>query len=213
MGSLYAPKDRKHDDVPITEVGIFYEPKISVWRRIKNFFNRLLPVEPALEIPAPVRGRTAGFGGAVVEAHTELKVEHIRNGRVIGEQTIYDRVVTNAGRDAIVDAFSGTFDLSTFNHHDSGTGTNAEAVGDTALQTPTTEARVAGTQSQPTSDVYRSIATITYAGARAVTEHGLFSQAAKPGGTLLDRTVFAAVNVVADDSVQFTFTIAFAAGG
>jgi len=126
---------------------------------------------------------------------------------------VLNRVVTNAGRDAIIDAFTGDFTLSTFNYHDCGTGTNAEAVGDTALQTAFSGARVTGTQTQPTSDKYRSVATIPFTGTLTITEHGLFSQSGKPGGTLLDRTVFAAVGVGNGDSIQFIFELSVAAGG
>lgn len=147
----------------------------------------------------------------VVEVHTLLVAVHLRNGVEIGRREVRDRVVTDAGRDAIVDAFTNTFELENFNYHDSGTGTNAEAVGDTALQTATGIARATGTQSQPTSDVYRSVGTITYDGTYAITEHGLFSAAS--AGTLLDRTVFTAVNVVNNDQIQFTFNITFASGG
>lgn len=49
-------------------------------------------------------------------------------------------------------------------------------------------------------------------GTLAITEHGLFSAAS--AGTLWDRTVFAAVNLVAgSDSLQVTHTTTFPSGG
>jgi hypothetical protein len=96
------------------------------------------------------------------------------------------------------------------NYHASGTGTNAEAAGDTALQTEVAS-RQAGTQSEPAANQYRTVATITYAASFAITEHGLFS--ASSNGTVLDRSVFAAINVVNGDGIQFTYTLTVNSGG
>lgn len=161
-------------------------------------------------------GEVSGnLGVSAVTANTLLQVRHFRGDKEIADsyREVHNRVVTNAGRDAIVDAFTGTFTLSSFNYHDCGTGTAAEAVGNTALGTAVSEARVAGTQSQPTSDVYQSVGEFTFGNAYAITEHGLFSQTAKPGGVLLDRTVFGAINVVSGDKISFTFTLTVNAGG
>jgi hypothetical protein len=99
-----------------------------------------------------------------------------------------------------------------FKFHDSGTGVVAEAAADTGLGTPCGEARDAGTQIEgATANIYKSVATHTYAGAFAITEHGLFNIAA--AGTLMDRTKFAAINVAIGDGIQFTFQITFTAGG
>jgi len=96
--------------------------------------------------------------------------------------------------------------IDTFKYHDSGTGTNAENKTDTALQTPCGEARDTGTQIEgATGNIYKSVATHTYAGSFAITEHGLFS--ASSAGTLMDRSVFAAINVVATDQIEFTYQL------
>ena len=105
----------------------------------------------------------------------------------------------------------GASDINTFNFHDSGTGAVAENVTDTALGTPAGPARVAGTKSVPATNQYRSVATIAYTATLAITEHGLFS--ASTAGTLWDRSVFAAVNVVSGESIQFTYTLTLTAGG
>lgn len=135
------------------------------------------------------------------------------------------RLVTNAGRDEIVDEFDAAtaagFDLTSFNFHGIGTGTTAPAVGNTALETElTTEynpnnTRATGTQSQPTSDVYRTVATNTLdSGTPAVTEAGVLSQAATGGGVLLDRFTFAAINLVGanGDGLQTTVNLTLPAG-
>jgi len=122
------------------------------------------------------------------------------------------RVVTNAAVTFMRDDFNdGASDINTFNFHDSGTGAVAENVTDTALGTPAGPARVAGTKSVPATNQYRSVATIAYTATLAITEHGLFS--ASTAGTLWDRSVFAAVNVVSGESIQFTYTLTLTAGG
>ena len=101
---------------------------------------------------------------------------------------------------------------STFRYHDSGTGIAAEAATDTALGTPTAEARDTGTQLEgATANVYKSVATHTYGGSFAITEHGLFNAATV--GTLMDRTKFAAVNVNSGEKIEFTYELTVSSGG
>ena len=61
--------------------------------------------------------------------------------------------------------------------------------------------------------VTRSSGTVTFDASAAITEHGLFSQAATGGGTLWDRTVFSAINVVSGDSIAFEYSVTLSAGG
>ena len=101
---------------------------------------------------------------------------------------------------------------STFMYHDSGTGIAAEAATDTTLGTPTAEARDTGTQVEgATANVYKSVATHTYGGSFAITEHGLFNAATL--GTLMDRTKFAAVNVASGEKVEFSYELQVSSGG
>lgn len=130
------------------------------------------------------------------------------------------RVVTTAGVNAIRDAFLGSFTLSNFRYHGYGTGSTAEAVGDTALATELTtqyltdNTRLTGTQVSAGAGVYETVATIDPDAAVTIAEHGIFSQAAAPGGTLLDRTVFAGVPLAAaGDQFQTTYDFTIAAGG
>lgn len=96
--------------------------------------------------------------------------------------------------------------IDVFKYHDSGTGNTAESNAQTALVTPCGESRDVGTQAQGGSaNIYRSIATHTYAGGFAIVEHGLFSAAA--AGTLLDRSMFGAINVVATEKIEFTYEL------
>lgn len=137
-------------------------------------------------------------------------------GQAVNLGLVSSRLVTTAGANYMRDDFNaatGLADITNFNFHDSGTGVVAEAVGDTALgfqAGPTT--RATGTQSSPATKQYRSVGTIAYTATLAITEHGLFSQSAQ-GGTLWDRSVFTAINVVNGDSIQYTYTLTISDGG
>lgn len=129
------------------------------------------------------------------------------------------RVITDTGVAFIADAFAGSVEPETMNFHGMGTGVGAEAAGNTALGTElTTEynpdnTRATGVQTSPTN-VYQTVGTNTIdSGTPAVTEHGIFSQAATGGGTLLDRSVFAAINLAASDGIQFTYQLTLTSGG
>lgn len=148
-------------------------------------------------------------------------VLHRANGERINYGVLSYRVVTDAGVAYIVDDFdnaAGSADVSNFNYHGCGTGTTAEAAGDTALVTESTTAlnpdstRATGTRSQPAANQFRSVGTLTFDASAAVTEHGLFTASGTGTGTLLDRSVFSAINVVSGDSIQFTYTITFTSG-
>lgn len=115
------------------------------------------------------------------------------------------RLVTTAGKNAIVDAFQDTFELENFKYHGSGTGTTNPAVTDTTLETEV-ESRATGTTTEGASaNIYRSVGTVGYTDTRAITEHGIFS--ASTSGTLLDRSEFTAINVNNGDSIEFTYEL------
>jgi hypothetical protein len=140
------------------------------------------------------------------------------NGEIIEYGVVSRRVITDAGVAFIVDAWQNTVELESMQYHGVGTGTNAEAVGDTALQTESTtilnpnNTRATGTQSEPAVNQLRSTGTLTFDGAGAITEHGLFSQSATGGGTLFDRSVFSVVNVNTADSISAQYTVTFTSG-
>jgi hypothetical protein len=150
---------------------------------------------------------------------SQLEISHIRDGVRTRYGVVSRRVVTDAGVAFIVDAWSNTVELETMQYHGCGTGAVAEDVTDTALGTESTtillvdSTRATGTPTQPTAPQLRSTATVTFDGAGAITEHGLFDQAATGGGVLFDRSVFAAINVISGDSISFEYTVTFSAGG
>ncbi len=157
----------------------------------------------------------------IMTTHGELRVVLFRaDGKVVDYEVVSYRVITDAGVAYYVDDWDGGANvIDNFNYHGCGTGTNAEAAGDTALQTESTTAlnpdntRATGTKSQPAANQFRSIGTLTFDAGAAVVEHGFFNQAATGGGTLWDRSTFAAINVVPGDSIQFTYTGTHSSGG
>jgi hypothetical protein len=163
-----------------------------------------------------LRHRARGLRAEVMAAlklgvACELSAVHLKaDGSRVDLGVLSRRLVTDAGAAFIVDAFQGITELEAMNYHASGTDTTAEAAGDTALGTEVAS-RVAGTQSEPAANQYRTVATIPYSSSLAITEHGVFSAAA--AGTVLDRSVFAAINVVNGDGIQFTYTLTVNSGG
>jgi hypothetical protein len=149
-------------------------------------------------------------------------------GRVIrGDGTTVDlglmslRVVTDTGVAFIVDAFQNSVELENMKFHGYGTGTTAESAAQTALVTELTtqyaadSTRPTGTTTEGAANIYRTVATLSpdTGGTIAITEHGVFSQAATGGGVMIDRSVFSAVNLVAgSDSLQTTYDLTFTSG-
>lgn len=186
--------------------------------RVKNFLlNRLR------EVPALVAYRMLGslFGLVYFESCLRGIVRHA-DGSITDYGVLSRRVVTTAGVGFIVDAFQNLVELENMKFHGFGTGTNAENASDTALQTELTtqyasdNVRPTGTTTEGASaNIYRTVATLSpdTGGTIAVTEHGIFSQAAVAGGALLDRSVFSAVNIEAgSDSLQSTYDLSLASG-
>jgi hypothetical protein len=142
-----------------------------------------------------------------------LKAMHITaDGHRLDYGIVSRRVVTTAFVNFMVDQLQAETSVwGDFKFHDSGVGTTAAAVGDTDIETTDGEARVTGTQTEGAANIYESVGTITYTTTKAITEHGLFSIVT--GGTLMDRHVFAAINVVNTDQIQFTYDLTVSAGG
>lgn len=156
--------------------------------------------------------RLSNFFGAVSLAVIKA------DGRVVDYGLASLRVVTDNGVGYIVDAFQNLVELENMKYHGIGTGTNAEAASNTALQTELSTAynpdstRATGSTTESAANVYRTVGTNTVDGSAAVTEHGIFSQAATGGGVLLDRSVFSAVNLANGDSLQTTYDLTFSSG-
>ena len=160
------------------------------------------------------------FGIATHYGQVSLTVRR-GNGEVIDFGISSLRVVTDTGVGFIVDAFQNSVELENMKFHGYGTGGAAEAVGNTALTTELTtqyatdNVRPTGSTAETAANIYQTVATLSpdTGGTIAITEHGVFSQAATGGGVMIDRTLFSAVNIVAgSDSLQSDYRLTFTSG-
>lgn len=136
-----------------------------------------------------------------------------RNGDTLDLGIIGRHLITTVGRNFVRDAFLNSTEAESMRFHGFGTGTTAAAIGDTTLQAELTtqyaidNTRPTGSQAANGTGVYRSIGQVTVDASAAITEWGLFTQAATGGGTLLDRQVFSAVNLSSGDSLEITYDL------
>lgn len=117
-------------------------------------------------------------------------------------------VYTSAGEAAVCDLIDGTSAV----HLDAtnakigwGTGAGTAAKGDTTLFTEAAEARVAAAVTQPTADKIQWVATITAAGAKTITNAGLFDAAS--GGNLIIKGDFTGQVLGVGDRIEFTISL------
>ena len=201
---------------PLREQIRTFQPRSHLGKLVRDSL-RYLPTEQAIALLDAV------MSSLVVES--SLALVHgrwdDRLGRVVRDDygIVSRKVITTAGVTYLAaDMAGGASDINLFKYHGIGTGTNAEASGDTALQTESTTAlnpdstRATGSQASSTN-TYTTVGTLTADASIACTEHGIFSQAATGGGTLWDRTVFTVINLASGDSIQATYVATFSAGG
>lgn len=113
-------------------------------------------------------------------------------------------VFTDAGENLVADILDGTTAAPTW-YVGWGTGAGTAAKTDTTLFTEASEARVAATMSQPSSNINQAVATITADGTKTITNAGILSAAA--AGTLLVHGDHTGVGVVLNDSIQYTIQL------
>ena len=153
--------------------------------------------------------RDPGQGNALFQSR--LFTKHFRNGKLVEERDLGTGVVTNAGVALwAADWNNATATIKLATWHDSGTGITAPTISDTVMQTPTGNARITGSQSNLTN-VYKTIATLSYGSSFAITEWGLFT--AVTSGTMFDHRTFTAINCVNGDSVQYSYFLTLVSGG
>lgn len=180
-------------------------------------------------LPNRMRGMPGVVGARLLHRFTgvpvmigTLRLRLIDN--VTGEVTDYgivgQRVVTTVGVGFIVDAFQNLVEVENMKFHGFGTGGAAEGVGNTALTTELTtqyavdSTRPTGTQTETGGNAYRTVGTLDPDADVAITEHGILDQAATGGGVLLDRTLFAVINVTGagTNTLEATYDLTFPAG-
>ena len=120
---------------------------------------------------------------------------------------ISTKLVTDAFIELLVDELqASTGGIADFSYHGSGISSTAESASDTALISEIAVSRTGGTQGEGlTPNIYSAIGIQYYDAAYSVREHGLFNAAS--GGTLMDRSVFAAINVGDGDGIEFTYEL------
>ncbi len=115
-------------------------------------------------------------------------------------------LVTDAFVADMVDELQAGTTFGLYSYHESGTGVVAADNNDIDIGTPAGPARVSGTQIEGASAwIFKSVATIVYTGTLAITEHGFFNHLT--AGTMMDRHVFAAINVDNTDQIEFTYEL------
>jgi hypothetical protein len=160
---------------------------IGIWHQTKRAVARLILPPSAYADPRACR---------------VLAVRSVRN------------LIVNTGENYLVDAFQNLTEPENLRYHAIGTGTAAPAETDTALAAELTtqynpdNTRATGSLTEgAATNVFRTVGTNTVDAAVAITEWGLMSQAAVPGGTLWSRVTFAAINLASGDSLQTTYDL------
>lgn len=132
------------------------------------------------------------------------------DGTFIDFGVVSRRYLTDAWVELLTDVMQGLAgDITTFNRHDWGEGTKPEDETDHALQSPCGEAKDIGTQTEGSAaNIYKSVATHTFAGAFTITEHGIFNAA----DVLLDRSIGFSKTVGVGDKLEATYEVLFPSG-
>lgn len=144
-----------------------------------------------------------------VELHGSADILHYRDGKLIDSRHL-DNLIVNVGIALLAGLTDGSA-TAYINAMALGTGTIAAASTDTALETEVI--RVATTNALVTTTVTNDTAQFTgsfsFTASYAITEEGLFNSTTASSGTMLSHMVFAAVNVVSGDSIQYIHKIQF----
>ena len=140
-----------------------------------------------------------------LKANGQLRIVVTAADGSIKEDKTVKNLVVDTGLNFIVNRMKDAT-ASVMSHMSLGTGTTAAAAADTTLQTELAGARVALTSTSVTANQITYIASFAAGvGTGAVTESGIFNNAS--GGTMLCRTVFAAVNKDVNDTLSITWTV------
>jgi len=180
--------------------------KLAIWLRRKHPGTVVKLRDFWIQYVLPV------FGIVPISATLHVKVIR-KDGRVEDLGIVSTHAVTDAFVAALVDTLkSSVASFSLFKYHDTGEGVGAEDATDTALGSPCGEARDTGTQIEgATANIYKTVATHTYAGPFTITEHGVFND--PTAGALMDRSVFTGIVVASGDKIETTYQLTCTAGG
>lgn len=128
------------------------------------------------------------------------------SGNVIDKREVHNLVVTT-GLSRIANLINGG-SANFFEYIAIGTGTTGEVLGDTALETEVAR-ELATTSESPTGTAkWEKVFTFGSGESYAITEVGVLDSVAS--GVLMNRDVFAALNVDSDTDLSITITLAVA---
>ena len=187
-----------------------FSPRSELGKYIKTILH-LLPAEQANELIDRISSCL------IIESALYGKV-FWKNGKVEDLGLLGTKVITDVGVGYLVDAWQNSVEMENQKYHSLGTGSTAEAAGDTGLVTElTTEytgnVRATGTTTESAANIFQTVATNTLDGTpgAALREHGIHS--ASTAGVLWDRTVYAAITLSSGDGLQTTYNMTASAGG
>lgn len=191
------------------------DPEIRKWkfRNLANIQRGLRPwaISRSLGIPTL-------FGSLWIRVFKGPDSESF--GQVYDLGLVSMQLVTTVFVNDVVDELVDGAGLADYIYHGIGTGSTAEAAGNTALVTElttqylTNSTRATGTQTEGASaNIYQTVATNTVDATAAIVEHGIFTSATVGAGILMDRSVFSAINLSASDSIETTYDLTLTAGG
>lgn len=194
----------------LPRLGLAHVVWVWRWRNLPNFLRGLWKIALARALHIP-------------HHYGRLALVVIRGDGAVEDYGLASlRVVTTAGVNYLVDCLQNLQEPENLKYHRIGTGTNAEAVGDTALQTelttqynPDSTGATGSLTEGASANIFRSVGTNTLdSGTPAVTEH-MLAAAASGATTCLDRSVFSAINLngANGDGLQTTYDYTLSSGG
>ena len=159
----------------------------------------------------------------VIESSIRGTIIHQDGARVRREVLgiLSRKVITTVGVGFLVDAWQNAVELENMKYHAFGSGSTAEASGDTALVTEYTtqyasdNVRPTGSLTEGASaNIFRSVGTFAPDATVTVQEHGLLSSATVGAGVLWDRSLTGGQALTGSvDSLQVTYDMTASAGG
>jgi len=142
----------------------------------------------------------------VIKGHWEMKL-YGPDGK-LKETRAGENVITTVGKEMLARYLlsATTSGANTLKHIAIGTGSTAEAAGDTALGTEV--ARTTGTVTYTSGAIYEVLATFAAGtGTGAIAEYGLYNSST--GGTLFSRDTETVINKGAGDILTVTTKVTF----
>jgi hypothetical protein len=202
-------------------------------RRLRPLANRgnlsVLVREASRYLPPELAGEMLDLLARVVVLKSRLHVVVYRGlltdvcGARPGDVEIVGvtsrKLITDTGVGFLVDAWQNSVELEIMKYHGLGTGTNAEAAGNTALQTELTtqyqtdNTRATGTLTESAANIFQTVGVNTLDGAATVQEHMILSVAAVGSGVGWDRSLTGGQALSASDSLQSTYSMTATSGG